>query len=66
MELLANTVCAQRRPVESLSVAAALANSTEGYAGTRAEADVALRELVQKIGTTAVSTQSLFRTQSST
>jgi hypothetical protein len=53
MELLANTVCAQSRPVESLSVAAALANSTQGFTGTRAEAQEAWAALVQKIGITA-------------
>jgi hypothetical protein len=44
--LLANTVCAQRRPEESLRVAAAIANSCEGFTGTRADAKEAVESLV--------------------
>jgi hypothetical protein len=36
--LLANTVCAQSRPVESLAAATYLARSVNGYQGTRGEA----------------------------
>ncbi|MDO8732878.1 MAG: hypothetical protein Q7L55_09980 [Actinomycetota bacterium] len=47
MELLANTVCAQRRPKDSFIVASALARTTPAISGVRGEADRAIQSLAQ-------------------
>lgn len=47
MLLLANTVCAQPRPEDSLRAAAALARTAAGFSAQRGEADLALPELVR-------------------
>jgi hypothetical protein len=44
-ELLANTVCAQSRPVESLAAAVLLSRSADGFKGTRGEAREAVNEI---------------------
>lgn len=48
MGLLANTVCASRRPSEAFAAAVALARSAPAVSGTRGDAEVALVELVAR------------------
>ena len=48
MLLIANTVCAQPRPEDTLRAASALARSTDGIAAQRGEAELALAELVRR------------------
>ncbi|MDD2858519.1 MAG: hypothetical protein PHU75_07575, partial [Candidatus Nanopelagicales bacterium] len=48
MLLIANTVCAQPRPEDTLRAASALARTTDGIAAQRGEAELALAELVQR------------------
>jgi hypothetical protein len=54
MELLANTVCAQSRTEESFQASVVLARQVQGFAGTRGEADQALKELEDWLGTQPV------------
>ena len=46
VELIANTLCAQLRPEDSLAAALAIARSTPGVLGTRGDAGPALRALL--------------------
>ena len=48
--LLANTVCAQSRPQESLDAALRIARSCSAVGGTRGEATEAIRALMQRLG----------------
>lgn len=48
MGLLANTVCARRRPEESFATLVALARRARGVGGTRGNADESLTELVRR------------------
>ena len=47
--LLANSLCAQSRPEDSLRAIASVARAVTGWRGTRADADVALKEIAELI-----------------
>ena len=48
--VLANTVCAQSRPEESVRTVAQLARSVQGLGGKRGEAEDALRDIARLVG----------------
>lgn len=50
MALMANTVCAQSRPDESLDAALVLARNVPAVGGTRGDADAAIADLLAEMG----------------